>query len=542
MSMQQILHKDYTSYGGTFQPSLPLNFEFQIKKDDPVRLLLHCIHQMDLTPLYRSFRRAERNLVSPHQLLAILIYAYMNQIYSSRRIEEVCLRDIHFMYLLEGQPAPDHTTIARFRRDHFAPCAKEILAQMAQFLASVGAISFENLFVDGTKIEAVAVKYTFVWKKGVAKNRTKLMEKLGTFLAGVEKEFGIHLRRGSEIRLHHLKRLRRRLKRIQREQNIIFVYGSGKRKTVLQRTMETLDSYISRLKDYTKKLHICGDRNSFSKTGYEATFMRMQEDAMKNGQLKPAYNLQYGVEVSFIVWAGVYQNTTDTRTLIPFLEDFQEYIGTRSRNIIADAGYESEENYLYLRDKGQASYIKPNNYEISKKRKWKNDIGRRENMVYLAGEDVYLCAEGKCLSAVGTRRTKSAGGYISEKTLYACAACRGCERKGQCIHGNHSKIQLEERVKRLEVSKVFQREREENLARIRSTEGILLRMNRSIQVEGAFAQIKENFGFRRFLTRGQESVLGEAILLALAHNVLRLHEKIQRDTVGRHLIALKEAG
>ena len=538
----QILHKDYTSFGGSFQVSLPLNFEFQIERDDPVRLLLHCIQQMDLTPLYRSFRRAERNLVSPHQLLAILIYAYMNQIYSSRRIEEVCLRDIHFMYLLEGRPAPDHTTIARFRRDHFAPCAKEILAQMAQFLASVGAISFENLFVDGTKIEAVAGKYTFVWKKGVAKNRTKLMEKLDTFLAGVEKEFGIHLRRGSEIRLHHLKRLRRRLKRIQREQTIIFVYGSGKRKTVLQRTMETLDSYISRLKDYTKKLHICGDRNSFSKTDYEATFMRMKEDAMKNGQLKPAYNLQYGVEVSFIVWAGVYQNTTDTRTLIPFLEDFQEYIGTRSRNIIADAGYESEENYLYLRDKGQASYIKPNNYEISKKRKWKNDIGRRENMVYLAGEDVYLCAEGKCLSAVGTRRTKSAGGYISEKTLYACAACRGCERKGQCIHGNHSKIPLQERVKRLEVSKVFQREREENLARIRSTEGILLRMNRSIQVEGAFAQIKENFGFRRFLTRGQESVLGEAILLALAHNVLRLHEKIQRDTVGRHLIALKEAG
>ena len=73
----------------------------------------------------------------------------------------------------------------------------------------------------------------------------------------------------------------------------------------------------------------------------------------------------------------IYANPTDTRTLIPFLEDFQEYIGTRSRNIIADAGYESEENYLYLRDKGQASYIKPNNYEISKKRKWKNDIGRR---------------------------------------------------------------------------------------------------------------------------------------------------------------------
>ena len=131
---KQILHKDYTSYGGTFQPNLPLNFEFQIKKDDPVRLLLHCIHQMDLTPLYRSFRRAERNLVLPHQLLAILIYAYMNQIYSSRRIEEVCLRDIHFMYLLEGRPAPDHTTIARFRREHFAPAPRRFWHKWHSFL------------------------------------------------------------------------------------------------------------------------------------------------------------------------------------------------------------------------------------------------------------------------------------------------------------------------------------------------------------------------------------------------------------------------
>ena len=159
--------------------------------------------------------------------------------------------------------------------------------------------------------------------------------------------------------------------------------------------METLDSYINRLKDYTKKLHICGDRNSFSKTDYEATFMRMKGDAMKNGQLKPAYNLQYGVEAAFIVWAGVYPNPTDTRTLIPFLEDFHAHIGKRSRKLVADAGYESEENYLYLREKGQTSYIKPNNYEVSKKRKWKQDVGRRENMTYLAAEDVYQRAEGR---------------------------------------------------------------------------------------------------------------------------------------------------
>ena len=305
--------------------------------------------------------------------------------------------------------------------------------------------------------------------------------------------------------------------------------------------METLDSYINRLKDYTKKLHICGDRNSFSKTDYEATFMRMKGDAMKNGQLKPAYNLQYGVEAAFIVWAGVYPNPTDTRTLIPFLEDFHAHIGKRSRKLVADAGYESEENYLYLREKGQTSYIKPNNYEVSKKRKWKQDIGRRENMNYLAAKDVYQCAEGRRLVVTGTRRTKSASGYVSEKTIYTCTDCNGCERKKQCIHGNHSKIPMEERTKRLEVAKVFQRERAKNLERIKSTEGIVLRMNRSIQAEGVFAQIKGAFGFRRFLTRGRANVLGETILLALAHNVFKLHQKIQSGTLERHLVSLREA-
>ena len=185
---------------------------------------------------------------------------------------------------------------------------------------------------------------------------------------------------------------------------------------------------------------------------------------------------------------------------------------------MADAGYESEENYLYLREKGQTSYIKPNNYEVSKKRKWKQDIGRRENMNYLAAEDVYQCAEGRRLVVTGTRRTKSASGYVSEKTIYTCTDCNGCERKKQCIHGNHSKIPMEERTKRLEVAKVFQRERAKNLVRIKGA-----------------------FGFRRFLTRGQANVLGETILLALAHNVFKLHQKIQDGTLERHLVSLRDA-
>ena len=279
----QILQGDYTSLGGSFQLCLPLNFEFQIPKDDPVRLLRHFVDEMDLSALYQTFSQANKNRVQPRQMFAILIYAYLNGIYSSRRIESACRRDINFMYLLEGKPAPDHATIARFRSKHVAPCAKKLLAQMTDWLEKIGAISFENIFIDGTKIESAANKYRFVWKKAVKKNLAKLQAKLPDFLQQVNTDTGIRVRHGETIKMHHLKKLRRRLAQYKKEQGIVFVHGIGRRKTPLQRLTETLDEYIRRMKDYHWKLHTCGRRNSFAKTDTDATFMRMKEDAMKNG-------------------------------------------------------------------------------------------------------------------------------------------------------------------------------------------------------------------------------------------------------------------
>ncbi|MEX5286389.1 transposase, partial [Selenomonas sputigena] len=174
--------------------------------------------------------------------------------------------------------------------------------------------------------------------------------------------------------------MRKQLKRLQKEQGLVFVHGSGRRKSMLQKTLEKLDEFIARWKDYQKKLRIMGTRNSFAKTDPDATFMRMKEDAMRNGQLKPAYNIHCGVDAEFITWATVGPQPTDTTTLIPFLEDFHAHTKERYAKVIADAGYESEENYVYLKANGQAAYIKPNNYERAKTRAWKNDIGRFENM------------------------------------------------------------------------------------------------------------------------------------------------------------------
>ena len=533
--------KDYTSLGGSYQVFLPLNLEFQVSKDDPVRLLRHCIGGMDITALEKTYQRIDRNLASPRQMLAIVVYAGMNHIFSSRRIELACKRDINFMYLLEDKPVPDHTTIARFRSKHLASCIKELFAQMDFMLEEAGAISLQDIFIDGTKIESVANKYKFVWKKSVQKNQSKLMEKLPDFVDKAREEFSVSLAHGKESHLHQLKKLRRKLKARQKEQGLQFVHGIGKRKTSLQKTLEQLDEFIARLKKYNKYLHIMGNRNSFAKTDTDATFMRMKEDAMKNGQLKPAYNIQYGTDSEFVTWATVGPQPPVTTTLIPFLQEMERYPHKRYRNVVADAGYESEENYLYLETNQQRSFIKPNNYEKSKTRKWKQDIGRKENMTYLADADAYLCARGRKLTVTKEFIRKSKNGFQSQITHYSCEHCKDCPVKSQCIHGNHCKAPLEERIKNIEISKRFQRQRQEDLKRLTSPEGIQLRVNRSIQAEGAFAMVKADMTFRRFLTRGNKNVLVETMLLAMAYNIQKLHCKIQAEKLNRHRIPVDNA-
>jgi len=541
MQPNKLTHKDYTTFESAHQLSFPLDIEYFIPNDDSVRLLGQIVEEMNLIEIYQSYSRIRNNQASPKKLLKILLYAYMNGLYSSRKIETACKRDINFMYLLEGSAAPDHATIARFRSLHFAPFSKHMLAQLTQLLANNGEISLKNIFIDGTKLEAAANKYTFVWKKAVTKNMKKLMDKIPALFLKAEELFGVKVIYGNLIKQYHLKKLRKKLKKLQQDEGIKFVHGIGKRKLPLQKLLEQLDEYIRRLKKYNQYLHVAGKRNSFSKTDHDATFMRMKEDAMKNGQLKPAYNIQFGVDSEYVVWITANSEPADTTTLIPFLEDFKANTGYIYGNVVADSGYESEENYLYLEHNSQQAYIKPANYEQSKTHKYRKEIGRRENMKYDPENDFYLCSNNKKLVKTGIKNSKSSTGYISEKTCYECEDCRDCPLKSSCIKGNNSKLPLAERTKRFEVSKIFQEKRSEALKRISSEEGKKLRMNRSIQAEGAFGEIKASMEFRRFLCRGHQNVLAESILLGMARNVNKLHNKIQNNRCKSHLHPLKVA-
>ena len=533
------LQKNYNLNQSGYQLKLPLNIETIIPEDDSVRLLSQFVEAMDLTDLYSTYERI--NLVSPRTLLKIVLYSYMNGDYSSRSMELNCKRDINFMFLLEGAPVPDHATFARFRSIHFAPCAKRILAEMSNALFDLGEISGETVFIDGTKIEAAVNKYTFVWKKAVTKNQTKLLIKLAGFVAQCEQLYGLKIVYGDTVKMKHVKKLRKKLYALRQSENVVFVHGIGKRKTPLQKSIETLEEYLSRLKKYNHQIHICGGRNSYSKTDHDATFMRMKEDAMGNGQLKPAYNLQHGVDSEYITWLTIGPQPTDTTTLIPFLKDAEEHLKFKYKNVTTDAGYESEENYVFLEENGQLSYIKPANYEISKTRRYKNDIGKIENMEYDAESDVYICRNAKRLTVDHVRHSKSKTGYVSEKTIYKCEDCSGCPYKAECIKGNNCKTPLEERTKTLHVSKTFLKYRQEGLERLLTDEGIVLRMNRSIQAEGSFGDLKQDMQFRRYISKGTSNVLAESILLAMARNINKLHNKIQKGRTGTHLFPVKSA-
>jgi len=534
--MQNILQSDYTSNGSVYQLVLPMDIGEMIPADDSVRLLDAILERMDYTKLYSAYSRLGRTETSPKHLFKILVYGDMNQIYSSRKLERSCRRDINFMYLLGREAAPDHSTIARFRSVRLTGVIEDLFRQFNELLRQSGELSCENLFIDGTKIEANAGRYTFVWKKRVVKQESRMQEKMKTELPELAKSFGFRFWIGEKIRAKDLKKFRKHLKTLQKQQGIEFVSGRGTRKTQLQKAIELTESYLARQKKYDDYNHSFGDRNSFSKTDRDATFMRMKEDHMRNGQLKPGYNAVIGVDSEYIVGAMISQERSDSKTLIPFLHRY----GEGYTNITADAGFESEENYTHLEKNGQLAFIKPSNYEQAKTRKYRSDIGRRENMPYEADTDSYICHMGRRLNLVYEKKTKSTAGYPIVTTVYECESCDGCPHKEKCIKPG-SKQPMEERTKHLYVSKTFLRQRAEANARIMSAEGVVLRINRSIQVEGAFGVLKEDMGFRQFLLRSQIKVETEILLLCMAYNINKFHNKIQNGRCGMYLHVPKAA-
>ena len=229
MQTLNILRQNYTLFSRPYQLKLPLEIGHVIPDDDCVRLLGQFVEELDLSDLYSTYSRVKENQVSPRQMLKIMLYAYHEHNYSSRGIEKACRRDINYMYLLEGRSAPDHATIARFRSIHFAQVADKYLAMTVRYLMELGEISGREIFIDGTKIEANANKYTFVWKKAVTRNQAKLLDKTALLVQECIETYGLREIWRGKVKEKHLGKLLKRLYRIKDEEITRGIHGTTQR-------------------------------------------------------------------------------------------------------------------------------------------------------------------------------------------------------------------------------------------------------------------------------------------------------------------------
>jgi transposase len=517
------------------QLMFPIGFEAIIPEDDMVRFFAMECEKLDYTDLYRAYYGSlyhcgpGRPPADPKLLFQICAFAYANDIYSSRKIEEACLKRIDFMWLLDGEPAPDHTTIANFRS---GPCKEPIeglFYQYVQHLDEIGATDHIVGIFDGTKVESFANKYTFVWRGTVEKNLAKLIDKAKAVFA----RLGIT----GDATKDALRDTIDSKQKMMAELHIEQVHGRGSHKSQLQRECEELSGILEKWLKYEEQLRIMGsNRNSYSKTDPGATFLRMKDDHMRNGQLKPGYNVQICVNSEFITGIGVYPDRNDVNTFEPFMTSLIEKHGQKYEIALADAGYESLTNYRFLDSAGIESYIKPTNYYYMKKKKFKKQIGRRENMTYEEADDYYVCANQQHLVFEREHTYTPKTGGEQTNRVYRCENCDGCAYRSDCCKSKDIN-----KPKEIEVNPEFNAYREISLANITTEYGIQLRINRSIQVEGAFGVIKEDHHFRRFLCGGTEKVMSELLLLGIGYNMRKHYRKTMDKRLHNHLFEAKKA-
>lgn len=421
--------KDYTMD----QLQLPLSFEDFIPENHLVRVVNTVVECLDLKPLYDRYKEGGCPAYHPKMMLKVMIYSFSQKTYSSRQIAKSLRENINFMWIAGGNK-PDFRTINRFRLD-MKDVIEDVFYEVVKLLIEKKYIKLQNYFLDGTKIEANANKYTFVWNKAVGNYDRKLDEKIKNHLREIDRIVAEE----NEIYLEDDLEETGVNSRITTGQVEGVVKSIDKKlaknpmdKKLKKKAKEFKKDILPRKQKYEEVFAIFEGRNSYSKTDHDATFMRMKEDAMLNGQLKPGYNVQIGTENRYIVGFTIHPNPTDTKTMIPHLKHLEKRLGRLPENIVADAGYGSEENYEYLEEKNLGSYVKYNKFHWEKKKKNRENPYLTDNLPYIAETDRFVCRNRKQLLHIGNRKYVTEAGYETRRDYYRCEDCTGCPYATEC--------------------------------------------------------------------------------------------------------------
>ena len=512
--MPENLH--FRSYDPDQTLLFPQRIDRDIPKDDPVRILKSVIESLDLSGFKKLYHERGRSPYHPKMMLMVILYSYMNNVYSCRKIEKLLYRDIYYIWL-SGYQKPDFATINRFR-NRVKNEIGHIFTLLVLILVEKGFVTLEVEYLDGTKIESKANKYTFVWRKSVERNREKLLEKIRVLLQQINEQMA----QDKAADVDTLELTPQTLCEISKE--FKEALGSApeaktKEEKAAQRgknkMFKELERHGEKLAEYNSRLEQMEGRNSISKTDPSATFMRMKEDAMCNGQTKPGYNLQISSENQFITDFALFPNPTDTLTFIPFLGSFPGRYGRFPKRVVADSGYGSEENYRFMDEAGIEGFVKYNRFHLEHRPRYKPDTFHPDSLYYNEEGDYYICPMGQRMSRTGTLQTRTEGGYISQSACYRAIRCKGCPLRCLCYKAkaNQRTIRVNHQLN------AYKRKACELLT---SEEGIKERGRRCIEPEAVFGQMKSNMAYRRFRHMGKDKVVMDFTFFAIAFNIKKL--------------------
>lgn len=435
MLLNQNTNNNYTAR----QLKLPLEIEKLIDISDPVYTFCEVMDHIDLSGYFvEKGYKTGRPRCDEQKLLKVILFAFMeNGVCSLRKIEKLCHNDIRYMYLLDEMKAPTFATFGNFIRNELTASIEQIFTDINTYIFTKDHVDLQHTYIDGTKIEANAIGY------------------VSELLAMYKEETGI-------------------------DENS-FVSGCGHRKSIQQKQYQELEGYLKRLKTYVHHIEICGnERNSYSKTDQDATFMRLKRDYMGNDQLLPAYNLQAAICDEYIAVIDVK----------PYASDMEKYMKfTMYKKETTDKKYhENPYRAVNFSKDADGNLICPNGQKFLFK--------RRQHVKY--------------------------NKYGRTEELYECESCEGCPHKQECCPRacKNRTIRMNE-----ELTAIHQ----EVLKNFESIHGALLRMNRSIQSEGTFGVLKWDRSYKRLFRRGEKNVILELTLISCGFNLYKYHNKKQRQ-------------
>lgn len=490
---------------------LPPSLDEKIAETHPVRIVSSVIDRINTTALEKKYEGGGTSSYHPKMLLKVMVYAYLVNTYSSRKIEEALQQNIHFMWL-SGMNEPDHNTINRFRGERLKEVLKPIFVQVVHLLAEAGLVSLKELYTDGTKIEANANRYSFVWGNAIKTNKEKMKQQLDELWNYAQSIAAEELKDTEPLVFEKIdaRKVKATIEKIDE-----VLQGKEVSKKVKQKINYAKKNWPDNLAKYEAQKKIMGKRNSYSKTDTDATFMRMKEDHMKNGQLKPGYNLQISTNNQIIANYTIHPNPTDTTTLKEHIEEYKKQYDNMPENITTDAGYGSEENYAFLEENKVEAFVKFASFDKEQQKNYaKKNPFHQNQLHYNQEQDCYICPMGQTMKKVRMEKQKSDNGYEKQLHVYEAQNCANCPLHALCHQGKGNRI--------IKVNHRLRRYQQQARQKLKTEEGIRHRKRRCGDVEPVFAQIKHNKNFKRFNLRGKQKVEIETGLLAIAHNLMKM--------------------